>query len=71
MLLSSKFTLEQKYDAKQADNLCTAIKQYIVDAAKTLSEKEKVKDVTIQNLINWGIIKNLEGTLVRPMHLFC
>lgn len=61
--------VEQKYDAKQADNLCTAIKQYMVDATKSQSEKEKVKDVTIQNLINWGIIKNLEGTLV-PTNAF-
>lgn len=61
--------VEQKYDAKQADNLCTAIKQYMVDATKSQSEKEKVKDVTIQNLINWGIVKNLEGTLV-PTNAF-
>lgn len=61
--------VEQKYDANQADNLCTAIKRYMVEAVKTKSEKEKVKDVTVQNLINWGIIKNLEGTLV-PTNAF-
>ena len=33
------------------------------------SEKEKVKDVTVQNLINWGIIKNVDGTLV-PTNAF-
>lgn len=36
----------------------------MVEAVKTKSEKEKVKDVTVQNLINWGIIKNVDGTLV-------
>lgn len=35
----------------------------MVEAAKTQSEKEKVKDVTIQNLINWGLVKSMEGTL--------
>lgn len=61
--------VEQKYDADQADKLCIAIKRYMVEAVKTKSEKEKVKDVTVQNLINWGIIKNLEGTLV-PTNAF-
>ena len=28
------------------------------------SEKDKVKDVTVQNLVNWGVLKNIEGTLV-------
>ena len=36
----------------------------MVEAVKTKSEKEKVKDVTVQNLINWGIIKSVDGTLV-------
>lgn len=53
----------QKYDACQADSLCAAIKDYMVEAAKTQSEKEKVKDVTVQNLINWGLVKSMEGTL--------
>lgn len=61
--------VEQKFDANQADNLCLAIKRYMVEAAKTKSEKEKIKDVTVQNLINWGIIKNFEGTLV-PTNAF-
>lgn len=55
--------IEQKYDASKADELCAAIKKYMVEAAKTKSEKEKVKDVTVQNLINWGVIKNVDGTL--------
>ena len=54
----------QKYDAEKAEELCVAIKRYMIEAVKTRSEKEKVKDVTVQNLINWGIIKNVDGTLV-------
>lgn len=61
--------IEQKYDAGKADELCDAIKKYMVEAAKTKSEKEKVKDVTEQNLINWGIIKNVDGTLA-PTNAF-
>ncbi len=59
----------QKYDAEKAEKLCVAIKRYMVEAVKTKSEKEKVKDVTIQNLINWGIIKNVDGTMV-PTNAF-
>ncbi len=59
----------QKYDAEKAEELCAAIKRYMLEAVKTKSEKEKVKDVTVQNLINWGIIKNVDGTLV-PTNAF-
>ena len=59
----------QKYDAAKAEELCAAIKRYMVEAVKTKSEKEKVKDVTVQNLINWSIIKNVDGTLV-PTNAF-
>ncbi len=59
----------QKYDAEKAEKLCVAIKRYMVEAVKIKSEKEKVKDVTIQNLINWGIIKNVDGTMV-PTNAF-
>lgn len=38
-------------------------------SSKTKSEKEKVKDVALQNLINWGIVKSLDGTLV-PTNAF-
>ena len=41
----------------------------MVEAAKTKSEKEKVKDVTVQNLINWGVVKNVDGTLA-PTNAF-
>ena len=58
-----------KYDAEKAEELCIAIKRYMVEAVKTKSEKEKVKDVTVQNLINWGIIKNVDGTLL-PTNAF-
>ena len=59
----------QKYDAEKAEKLCIAIKRYMVEAVKTKSEKEKVKDVTVQNLINWGIIKSMDGTLA-PTNAF-
>lgn len=61
--------VEQMFDANRADELCAAIHRYMVEAAKTKSEKEKVKDVTLQNLINWGVVKNLDGTLV-PTNAF-
>ena len=56
--------VKQKYDAEKAEELCAAIKNYMVEAARTKSDKEKVKDVTIQNLVNWGVLKNMDGTLV-------
>ena len=61
--------VEQKFDIKRAEELCDAIKEYIVDAAKTKSEKQNVKDVTLQNLINWGIVKNIDGVLL-PTNAF-
>ena len=61
--------VEQKYDAHQAESLCTAIKSYMVEAARTKSEKEKVRDVTVQNLVNWGVLKNIDGILV-PTNAF-
>ena len=41
----------------------------MIESSKTVSEKENIKDVSIQNLINWGVIKNLDGTLV-PTNAF-
>lgn len=61
--------VEHKYDVNKAEQLCGAIKRYMVEAAKTNSEKEKVKDVTVQNLINWGVVKNMDGTLL-PTNAF-
>lgn len=61
--------LEHDYDADKAELLCAAIKRYMIEAAKTKSEKEKVKDVTVQNLINWGVVKNVDGTLL-PTNAF-
>ncbi len=55
--------LDYKYDADKAELLCAAVKKYMVEAARTKSEKEKVRDVTVQNLINWGVVKNVDGTL--------
>lgn len=42
----------QKYDEKAAESLCMAIKNRMIEAARTNSEKENVKDVTVQNLVN-------------------
>ena len=61
--------VEQKYDAGRADELCIAIKAYMTEAARTKSEKDKIKEVTVQNLINWGIIKNMGGSLL-PTNAF-
>ena len=61
--------VEHKYDAGKAKQLCGAIKRYMVEAAKSNSEKEKIKDVTVQNLINWGVVKNMDGTLL-PTNAF-
>lgn len=61
--------VEQKYDGNNAEKLCATIKRYMVEAARTKSEKEKVKDVTVQNLINWGVLKKLDGVLV-PTNAF-
>lgn len=56
--------VEHKFDLAKAEELCKTIKQYMVEATKTKTEKEKVKDVTVQNLINWGIVRNIDDTLV-------
>ena len=61
--------VEQKYDKNKAEELCAAIKRYMVEAARTKSEKDKVKDVMVQNLVNWGVLKNIDGTLV-PTNAF-
>ena len=61
--------VEHKYDAGKAEQLCGAIKRYMVEAAKSNSEKEKIKDVTIQNLINWGVVRNMDGALL-PTNAF-
>lgn len=61
--------VEHKYDAGKAEQLCAAIKRYMVEAATTKSEKEKVRDITVQNLINWGVVKNMDGALL-PTNAF-
>ena len=48
-------------DIEAAQKLCVDIKKHIVEAT---DGKVKVKDVTIQNLENWGIVKRVENTLV-------
>lgn len=61
--------VEANYDAAEAERLCMAIKDYMIEAAKTKHEKEKVKDVTIQNLINWGVVRQLDRELL-PTNAF-
>lgn len=61
--------VEHKYNAGKAEQLCAAIKRYMVEAATTKSEKEKVRDITVQNLINWGVVKNMDGSLL-PTNAF-
>lgn len=48
-------------DIEAAQKLCVDIKKYIVEST---DGKVKVKDVTIQNLENWGIVKRIENTFV-------
>lgn len=55
--------------ADKAEELCAVIKRYMVEAARTKSDKEKVKDVTVQNLVNWGVLKNIGGALM-PTNVF-
>jgi len=54
----------QKYEVAQANILCENIKKYLLKSAKTENEKDNVKEVAIQNLENWGILKNVERTLM-------
>jgi predicted HTH transcriptional regulator len=62
-------SMDQKFDSNEADKLCAAIKKYLVDSAQTKSEKKQVKDVTVQNLMNWDIVKKVDGNLV-PTNAF-
>lgn len=48
-------------DIEAAQKLCVDIKKHIVEST---DGKVKVKDVTIQNLENWGIVKRIENTFV-------
>ena len=52
---------------------CTEIKLFarLGTVEKTKSEKEKVKDVTVQNLINWGVVKMWMVHWLQQMPLFC
>lgn len=60
---------EAVYDAQQAEKLCSDIKQYLRKSAKTYYEKENIEDITQNNLIHWGVVKDSEGTLV-PTNAF-
>lgn len=55
--------VEEKYDEQLALQLCADIKRYMVEAAVSESDRKRVKDVTVQNLVNWGVLKEIEGTL--------
>jgi predicted HTH transcriptional regulator len=61
--------MDQKFDSNEADKLCAAIKKYLVDSAQTESEKKQVKNITIQNLMNWDIVKKVDGNFV-PTNAF-
>ena len=49
--------------------LCKDIKSYIIDSTVTEEEKEKVRDVTKQSLINWGVLKQ-SGEDIIATHAF-
>jgi len=49
--------------------LCKDIKSYIINATTTEEEKKKVKDITEQNLINWGVLKQ-SGDDIVATHAF-
>lgn len=51
----------REVDIEAAQKLCSDIKKYIVEATEG---KIEVKEITITNLENWGIIKRVENTLV-------
>lgn len=51
----------RELDTKAAEQLCVDIKRYINEAT---NEKSNVKNVTVKNLENWGIVKRIENTLV-------
>ena len=55
--------VEEKYDENSALQLCADIKRYMMEAAVSESDRKRVKDVTIQNLVNWDVLKDIEGTL--------
>ena len=55
--------VEEKYDEQLALKLCTDIKRYMTEAAASESDRKRVKDVTVQNLVNWDVLKEIEGVL--------
>lgn len=61
--------VEHKFELSQAHSLCENIRRYLLESAITKSEKENIKEITIQNLENWGVLKSVEGTLL-PTNAF-
>lgn len=46
------------------NKLCSDIKRYMLDSAETAEEKKEVNEVTKQNLLNWKVLKQVEGETV-------
>ena len=44
--------------------LCGDIKSYMLESMHSQEDKENVKDVTIDQLINWNVLKFVEGKLM-------
>ena len=42
---------------------------HIIKMARTKNEKEKIREITVQNLVNWGVLKNIDRTLM-PTNAF-
>ena len=61
--------VEQKYNAEDAEKLCSDIKNHIIKMARTKNEKENIREITVQNLVNWGVLKNIDRTLM-PTNAF-
>lgn len=51
----------RELDTEAAEQLCVDIKRYIDEST---DGKSNVKNVTVKNLENWGIVKRIENTLV-------
>ncbi len=61
--------MTQQYNTAKAEELCSVIKDYISKSVKTGAEKEDIKNIDVQNLINWGILRSADGILV-PTNAF-
>lgn len=44
--------------------LCKDIKRYMTDSASTEEDKKAVRDVTLEHLLNWKVLKRAEGEIL-------